>query len=96
MIELENWKTATNALAIYFIEKYFGNSDDCDWYWIADEIGNVLYVNDNFFEVNEMVDFLQYKYSAKKMFEYQDYHMKCIEDREVRVNIKNYKKLKDF
>jgi hypothetical protein len=37
---------------------------------------------------------LQYKYSAKKMFEYQEYHMKCVQDNVVRINIKNYKKLK--
>jgi hypothetical protein len=95
MIELENWKTATNALTIYFIEKYFKDKDWYpEWFWISDEIGDVLVISDYFFSVTDIASFIEYKYSKDKMFEYYWYAMKCYEDKEVRINIKNYKKLK--
>jgi hypothetical protein len=86
---LNNWEKKTNDLCNFFIEKYFGK--DADTYWIAEEVGSVLYVNDHFFNLNNIIDFLKYKYSKNKMFEWYDYQMDCAYKEESPINIKNYK-----
>jgi 3-hydroxy-3-methylglutaryl CoA synthase len=86
---LKEWERATENLAQYFIARYFG--DGADTYWVADEIGGVLYINDYFFSLSDMVDFIRYGYSKDKMFEYYDYRL---ENPNLRINIKNYLRLK--
>ena len=95
------WEIATNIIRDRFVNKYFGK-DISDVYWIADEIGGVLAVNDYFFSLDNMINYLRYHYSSKMMFEhYQhtlDIEMKNSESKnqfdEYPINIKNYKKLK--
>jgi hypothetical protein len=87
---LKEWERATENLAQYFIARYFG--DGADTYWVADEVGDVLYINDHFFNLSDIVDFIRYDYSKDKMFKYYDYRL---ENPKLRVNIKNYLKLKN-
>jgi hypothetical protein len=89
---LQDWNIATQNLSQEFIEKYFGK--DSENYWIADEVGGVLYVNDHFFNLGDIVDFLRFHYSKNKMFEYYEYAMKCIDEKKPPINIKNYRHLK--
>lgn len=90
---INDWERATNDLCNHFILKYFGK--DADTYWVADEVGGVLYINDYFMNLNLVLDFLKYRYSKKKMFEYMDYYLKCHEDKaDYVINIKNYRHLK--
>lgn len=89
---INDWERATNDLCNHFILKYFGK--DADTYWIADEVGGVLFINDYFFDVNNILDFLRNKYSVKMMFRYYDYQLKQHENNEDVINIKTYKKLK--
>jgi hypothetical protein len=89
---LIRWENATNELAYEFRNKYFDVEDYVDW--ISDEIGDVAHIGDYFFEVSDMVDFLKYKYPKKKMFEYYDYALKCYENKENPICIRDYKKLK--
>ena len=49
-ILLKNWEEATEALTFEFILKYF--DEGADTYWIGDEIGGVLFVNDWFFNLD--------------------------------------------
>jgi hypothetical protein len=91
---IEDWERATEGLKHRFVERYFG--DDAEYYWIADEIGSVLYVNDRFFNLSDLVDFLKYGYTANQMFKYYD---ECLEARtkdldKPFINIKNWIKLK--
>ena len=46
--ELKNWEASTNQIADLFRKKYFGK-DASEYYWIADEIGGVYYINEYFF-----------------------------------------------
>jgi hypothetical protein len=93
LMGIQIWEEATESLRLLFVDKYFGK--DPEHYWIADDIGGVLFVNDYFFNLSDIVDFLKYNYSVKKMFEYYDYSLKCSQENKVPINIKNYIKLKN-
>lgn len=89
---LKNWEVVTDQLAEYFAYLYFGT--DTETWWVAGNIGSVYYINDRFFSAQDMVDFIKYKYSAKKMFEYYDYALDLAMEEKIPINIRNYKKLK--
>jgi len=80
----------------YFIIKYFGKLEDIDYWWVADEVGGVLSVNDYFFNLRDMIDFVRHNYSKKMMFEYYDYALdyymkKNHKKTDYLININNYK-----
>jgi hypothetical protein len=92
LMGIQMWEEATESLKLLFIDKYFGK--DPEFYWIADDIGGVLFVNDFFFDLSDIVDFLKYRYSPNKMFEYYDYRLRLQTKNKLPINIKSYKKLK--
>lgn len=89
---LKNWELQTDNLKDYFVGRYFDNPTDV--YWIADITGEVLVVNDYFFNLSDILNFIRYDYSKKKLFEYYDYALDCAENDKLPINIKHYKKLK--
>ena len=93
--ELKNWEFATNKLTESFVRKYFDSQ--ADQWWVADEVGGVFHVNDYFFSLSDMVDFIRHRYSVDHMFEYYDYRLEIAEkDRsELPINIKNWLHLKN-
>lgn len=95
---LQMWEEATESLKDVFVDKYFGG-DVSDVYWIADDIGGCLAVNDYFFNLSDIVDFIKYGYSKNKMFAYYDErlnHQMKNEDKDIPfINIKNYIRLKN-
>ena len=97
LMGLQMWEEATESLKNLFVDKYFGK-DASDVDWVAQDIGGVLYVNDYFFDLSDIVDFIKYNYSPKKMFEYYDqrlqHQMKNIDTGTPFINIKSWKKLK--
>jgi hypothetical protein len=91
---LKEWEAATENLKEAFIVRYFMNASCDDYYWVADQIGGVLSVNDYFFNLDSIVDYIRYKYTPEEMFEHYDYALKCHENGETSINIKNYKLLR--
>lgn len=98
MKELKNFDKATDALAKVFVEKYFGKDykEDDDYYWIGinDEDREVLSIGDYFFNLDDIVNFIRYKYTEKEMFKYYDYRLDNDTRNKYLTNIKNWKKLK--
>lgn len=92
--QLIAWNKITNELAEYFIIKYFGKLEDCEYWWIADDIGDVIFINDYFFNLSDIVDFLKYKYSKKDMFTYYDYRLAMDTKDKNPICIRDWKKLK--
>jgi hypothetical protein len=87
------YEVACDNLARAFVEKYFG--EDAEYYWIGDERGGCIEVADRFFSMEDIANFIRYKYTAKMMFDYYDQKLACdSKDKEWRYDIKNYKKLK--
>jgi hypothetical protein len=72
---IRQWEDATIDLANHFALKYFDK--DCDIYFVADDVGGVLFINDYFFNMKDIVDFLKSKYSKDKLFEYYQYALDC-------------------
>ena len=103
---LESWEIETQKLTEYFLNKYFNEKDyEPEWYWISELIGETLAVNDYFFNLEDIVNFIRYDYSKKMMFEYYDLRFKSQTDNfylrlekptteKTFPNIENYKKLK--
>jgi hypothetical protein len=93
--QLKQYEVAVQELAEYFAKRYF--KKDYEMYWVADEIGGTLCVNDYFFDVYDIAYFVKYNYSAKDMFEYYDEKLKVkmIDINAFFPNIKNYRKLKN-
>jgi hypothetical protein len=90
---LGTYELACDELAQYFVVKYFGK--EAEYYWIGDEIGGVIDINERFFSIDDMVNFLRYKYSAKMLFKYYDEKLECdSKGKDWGYNIKSYKKLK--
>lgn len=90
---LREWSEATENLAEYFASFYFGK--DFTKYWVADEIGGCLVVNeDYFFNVGDMFEFLYFGYNVKQMFDYYHYALDCHEKKESPLNIKSWRKLR--
>lgn len=90
-ISLSKWEKSVNELRDCFVKMYFG--EEVEMWWVADEVGGVLQVNDYFFNLHDIVDYIRYDYSKEDMFGYYDY---CVDmpmgDRPI--NIKNWRKLK--
>ena len=96
---LKDWEEKTAILGEYFIERYFGKRENVEYYWIAEDIGGVLSVNDYFFSLSDIVEFIKYHYSKNMMFKYYDYALeynskKKHKKNDYLINIKSYKKLK--
>ena len=89
--KLQRWTNETKELGDLFALHYF--SRDAEVWWVAEDIGGVLHINDYFFNLRDIVEFMRYRYSKNKMFEYYDYLLKCNEDKVLPINIKNYRHL---
>ena len=90
MTEIKKLEKSITKFTDYFVNRYFGN-DATDVYWIADEIGGVLLINDHFFNLDSMMDYVRYDYSSDEMDEHYWYSVEC---KKSPINIKNWKKLK--
>ena len=90
---LKAWERESNNIAEYFSARYFSNGATS--YWVADDIGGVFVINDDyFFNLSDMVDFIKYRYTKKQMFDYYEYALDCIDKKKIKINIKNWIKLK--
>ena len=89
---LQNYENAINDLVDYFCWKYF-RGVALDTYWVADDVGGVYFINDYFFNVSDMVDFIKNNYTQNEMFDYYDYALKQHEKNKTPINIKNWRKL---
>lgn len=92
-IAFKNIETAIQDFTDYFVDRYYGN-DASEVYWVADDVGGVLFVNDNFFSFHNMVQYVKYRYTAKEMFEHYDYSLEQHMKEKSPINIENWKQVK--
>lgn len=94
--QLIQWEKATNDLVVIFIKKYFGDMAS-DIFWVADEVGGILCVNDYFFNLDRIINAIKYNASVKKLFEYQDKELEfAMKNKEMKINFENYIKYNKF
>lgn len=89
-ILLKGYYNKCQEVADFFVDKYYKGVDVDKW-WIADDISGVLCVNDNFYNMETMVDYLRYNYSVNKMFKHYDYDLEERLNDRTPINIKNWK-----
>jgi len=96
---LEKWKKATNELSQEFVNIVYNedeldedriiiNDDD----WIGGDIGGVLNVGDDFYNLNSITEAIELKMTSSQVFNYHDYDMDCNYKKEVAMNQKNWLK----
>lgn len=91
---LLQWEIATQSLAINFVHRYFGK-DTSDVYWVADDIGIVLVVNDYFFNLDRIIDALKYNASSEKLFDFYQIELDChTDEKDMPYNFRNFLKIK--
>lgn len=56
--EIAEFEQACDKIADFFCRKYFGKHYQT-YHWIAFEIGGVLEINEMFFDLNDMLDFMR-------------------------------------
>ena len=89
--ELCYYEVACDRLAQYFVTKYFGKG--AEYYWIAGHLGGVIEVANRFFDMRDIHDFLENKYSAKMLFKYYDQKLDAdMKGKDWNYNIHSYKK----
>ena len=92
-IAIEEYNAICDRIVQIFVNKYFEDGD-VKAFWIADDIGGVICINDYFFSMSDMLEYMKYKYTYLNMFEHADYCLDCAYKNISPTNIKNYKKLK--
>lgn len=71
--DIEVWENMTNDICELFIRKYFGKLEDVETWWVSNEIGGTMYVNDHFFTLNDVLECLRDDVPKKEMFSYYEY-----------------------
>ena len=92
MTALKKIENEIQSFADYFVKRYF-ESEPSDIYWIAGIKGGVLCINDYFFNFDNMINFVRYKYTANQVFGYYDYALDMSYKKESPICIRDWKKL---
>jgi len=93
---LAAWEQHTNFLVQKFVDDNF---PDSEWDWVADEIGDVFEVNDFYFSLDDVVQFIKNECTTDQIIAYKDYATDIATNNlgpkipEPTLNIKNWKKI---
>jgi hypothetical protein len=90
---VHQFECGVDKLMIYFAHKYFGK--DYEQFWVGDKIGDVCFINDCFFSIEDMCDFLKYRYSKKDMFDYYYFRLDAYEKTTIVPCIRDWKDMKN-
>jgi len=88
---IKEFEIIAESIGAYFCSKYF---DTDDFYWVGKQIGGMLEINDCWFSLDDMLNFMRYNYTKKQMFDYYDYALNVKTDDKYPICIRDWKKLK--
>jgi hypothetical protein len=80
---IKEYEKIAESIGAYFCSKYF-KTDDFEW--VSDSrIDGPLHVGDHFFSIEDMLNYMKYRYTANQMFERYEYMLEepspvCIRD----------------
>ena len=66
--KLKQWELATQNLVNEFAKKHY--SEDPYTFWVADEVGGVFHVNDDWYSLDRIVEALRYDATYKQLQDY--------------------------
>ena len=87
-IAIKEYNAICDRIANIFAQKYFDLDAKC--WWVADDIGGVIFINDYSFSMTDMLEYMKYGYSKKKMFKRADYVIDCQYKNKYPQSIRNY------
>ena len=90
---IDQYEFASESIAKFFCKKHFQGDEH---HWIAGDIGGMIEINDHYFNVMDMLQYLKNQYTSKQLFHYYEEALKAHEKRYFIPTIENYKKLKLF
>jgi len=74
---LKEYENSVNVLTRKFIEKYYYDKDigigDIDMYWIGDAVGEIAFINDDYWNFTSIVEALKTDYPKDKLFDWYEY-----------------------
>jgi len=88
---IKEFERISESIGAYFCSKYF-KSDD--YYWVGKQIGGILEINDCWFSLDDMLDYMRYKYTPNQMFKHYYYALDIKTDDKHPICIRDWKKLK--
>ena len=99
--ELQELNKAIQKFTEYFILKNFSSNygedelllEEIDWNRVGDEVGDVLFVDDLFFNVHDMMDYEKYWYSTDEMIDHYWYALDQVKEQKTYTNIRNRKRM---
>lgn len=97
MKQIKNWEKATQELAEAFARKYYTYEEDrekyfnADMYWVGDEIGDCFIINDDFYNVDRMLQALKLNATYDQLWDFSQYEIS--ENKKQSINFENFVKL---
>lgn len=94
---IKNWEKATQELAESFARKYYTYEEDGeeyfnpDMYWVGDEIGDILFINDDVYSVDRMLKALKLNATYDQLWDFAQYEIS--ENKKQSINFENFIKL---
>jgi hypothetical protein len=94
---LQNFDKACNQVLIAFCEIYFKDCYDKDeLYWVCDEVGTIVFINDYFFDLGFMVEALRLNADVDLLFQFYDYTLDCaMNKKKQKYNFKSFLSLNE-
>lgn len=99
-LALNSYWIACGRIQEEFIGKYYLDKDtkrsDIEDYWIADEIGGLIFINDYYHSIDDMVEALRLNCPVDKFFKWYDESMIQVlspENGRFKYNLRSYLKL---
>jgi len=93
MKTLQKYEKICNDLVLEFISKYYCDEDiqlkDVYFEWVAQEVGGIACVNDEYWSIDDIVNTLRYKPTEKQLFDFYYHRIK----KKPHYNLKNFIKL---
>ena len=84
------WEESTTTLTKFFVHKYYG--DDAEWHFVRDLIGDILYVNDDFYNMDRILEALRLNATYEQLMEYHEMEVEATQDNPPKYNFKNFVK----
>jgi len=87
-VAIKNYENACNDIANLFADTYF---EEPYMHWIGDSIGEVIGINDYFFNVDDILTYLKAKATKEEMFDYYDFIMTAHETGETKPSFRYWR-----
>lgn len=91
---IKDWEKSTENLKDDFIKRFYGKHSE-NW-WVSNEIGGLLFVNDNFYSINDILDALKYKPTRKQFFDWYNHNLEASFGKTYKINLKNFLRREEY